>query len=147
MNIKGIVVDEKNEPIPFANVYISDSKGNPINNEKGVPIGTSAKENGKFELDNDYIDKLIKDKKDDLYITASYVGGKTTKKLSEFKENDSIVVDTVKKLDEFVVSAEKPKEKKNKDKTFYIALGSSVFLFIILLITFLLRINKIKKHA
>lgn len=145
MKIKGIVTDEKNEPLSFANVIISDKDGNPINNEKGFPIGVSAKEDGSFELDNDYIDRLAKEKGDDIYITASFVGGKTTKKLSDFKNGDKIVVNRTVKIDEFVVSEERTKKKK--DKTFYIAIGSSIFLFIILLITFLFRMSgKIKDN-
>ncbi len=95
--ISGLITDIDNHPIPFAAVYI-----------KGGIEGTSANENGQYEL-------TISSKKDITIVVSSQGYRKTSKKVTPSSANiiaNFILIEDVLGLDEVVISATRNRVEK-----------------------------------
>ena len=100
MLITGIVVDKNTEEgLVGANVFLSDGNGNP----SGVPIGSSTDINGVYVIDD--LESNLS------YVTASYIGYKTTTLPRSSSVNFKLEESNT-QLDEFVVEANNNKRKK-----------------------------------
>ncbi len=95
VKIGGVVVDEQNETIPFANVVFVNST-----------IGTVSSENGKFYLESD---------KDFNEIEVSFIGYETKRLTIKSRDLDLRIVlkEATSQLDEVVIYSGKTKKKGN----------------------------------
>ena len=94
VKVSGIIIDESNEPVPFANIVF-----------KGSTVGTVSNENGKFYLESDktYTELII-----------SFLGFETkTIPLKARNFDLKIVLAEGAQLDEVVIYSGKQKKKGN----------------------------------
>lgn len=110
--ITGVIVDENNQPVIYANIAILNSL------DSILIAGTITDENGKFEITNTKLGSY--------YISASYIGYLPAKKSVEVQMYQSINLgeiilhsNTI-ELNETVVVGERIKAKSEADKTTYL---------------------------
>lgn len=117
--ITGIVLGKNKEPQIGAKVFVSDYQGK-LSPKK---IGVVTDSDGKFSLDVT--------NKDDDYVTASTVEGKTTSKIKPDVNNYTLDISLgegrVQQHQEIVITGhKKPEEKKKHNYWWLILLGSAV---------------------
>ena len=103
LTLKGKVVDEQNEPLPYVNVII-----------KGTTTGTTTNDNGRFSI-------TLKNKKRRGVLEFSFVGFTTRDvKINPKRNNLTIVLkEEANELDEVVVVSRPKKRLKKKDNPAY----------------------------
>jgi hypothetical protein len=102
--VAGIVIDNKKEPIPFANIYFKNST-----------VGATSDENGKFYLES---------KKTETVLVISFIGYETKEitLLSSSNKNLKIVLSDGEALKEVVVVSKPKKHLKKEENPAYLIL-------------------------